>query len=149
MRAFLATVGNRATSPAVLVLLGGSGLSLLGNHRLTLDIDYDGEESTVDEFRALLEHVAAEMHIELEAVPLHRFIPLPPDADNRHIPVGRFGNLQVFVFDPYSIAFSAPDRGFDSVIEDVVFLLRRGFVEIGALDAALITGAADSLRRMI
>ena len=143
LRAFLATVGNRATSLAVLVLLGGSGLSLLGNHRLTLDIDYDGEESTVDEFRALLEHVAAEMHIELEAVPLHRFIPLPPDADNRHIPVGRFGNLQVFVFDPYSIALSKLDRGFDSDIEDVVFLLRRGFVEIGALDA-MITGAADS-----
>lgn len=143
LRAFLTAVGDRATSPAVLVLLGGSGLSLLGNHRLTLDIDYDGEESAVDEFRVLLEQVAAEMYIELEAVPLHRFIPLPPGADSRHIPAGRFGNLQAFVFDPYSIALSKLDRGFDNDIEDIVFLLRRGLVEIDALDT-MITIAAES-----
>ena len=129
VRKFLTTVGSRVQSPAVLVLLGGSGLSLLGNARPTLDIDFDGEESTQDEFRRLLDEVAAEMHIELEAVPLHRFIPLPDGADNRHILIGSFGNLQVFVFDPYSVALSKLDRGFDSDIEDVTFLLRRRFVD--------------------
>lgn len=143
LRDFLTTVGDRAKSQVVLVLLGGGGLSLLGNHRLTLDIDYDGEEISADEFRTLLELVAAEMHIELEAVPLRRFIPLPPGADGRHIPIGNFGNLQVFVFDQYSIALSKRDRGFDSDIEDVVFLLREGFVEGDTL-GAMITVAAES-----
>ena len=54
---------------------------------------------------------------------------MPAGADNRHILIGSFGNLQVFVFDPYSVALSKLDRGFDSDIEDVTFLLRRRFVD--------------------
>lgn len=144
LREFLDIVGDRAGASAVLILLGGSGLSLLGNRRPTLDLDFDGEEFDGGEFRALLEQVAAELHIELEAVPLHRFIPLPPGADNRHVPIGTFGNLRAFVFDPYSIALSKLDRGFDSDIEDVVFLLRQGFVTLGVLDSMIVdtTGSA-------
>jgi hypothetical protein len=86
-----------------------------------------------------MKKVAQELRIELEAVPLPRFIPIPPGASERHIPIGRFGKLQVLVFDPYSIALSKLDRGLDSDIEDVVFLLRHGFVTVPDI-AELITG---------
>lgn len=137
IREFLNTVGSQVVAPAQLILLGGSGLSLLGNDRPTLDLDYDGEEGDVNELRTLMEKVAQHLHIELEAVPLHRFIPLPSGADERHVPIGRFGDLQVLVFDPYSIALSKLDRGLDSDIEDVVFLLSRGFVDLAQLNALL------------
>lgn len=142
---FLAEVGERLQFPAVLLVLGGSGLGLLGNARPTLDFDFDGEEKAVDEFRVLLEHIAKERQIELEAVPLHRFIPLPPGAMQRHIPIGEFGLLRVMVFDPYSIALSKLDRGFDSDIEDITFLLRRGHVDPEVLGKMVDDASASSV----
>lgn len=137
IREFLDTVGNQLVAPAQLIIVGGSGLSLLGNDRPTLDLDYEGEESDINELRTLMEKVALELHIELEAVPLQRFIPIPSGANERHVPIGRFGDLQVLVFDPYSIALSKLDRGFDSDIEDIVFLMRHEFVDSNELAALL------------
>lgn len=146
IREFLSTVGNQTVTSTSFILVGGSGLCLLGNDRPTLDLDYAGEEKDASELRVLLERVAWEMHVEIEAVPLHRFIPIPAGADERHVPIGSFGNLQVFVFDPYSIALSKLDRGFDSDIEDVVFLLRRGFVELTQL-GSLLSGLTGDVAR--
>lgn len=148
VKTFLTIVGDRLQNPASLVLLGGSGLSLLGNQRPTLDLDFNGEESESGEFRRLLEQVAAEMHVEIEAVPLHRFIPLPQGADGRHVPIEAFGKLMVFVFDPYSIALSKLDRGFDSDLEDVAFLLRQEWIDAETLetmidDATMLAAAFD------
>ncbi|MBK7219331.1 MAG: hypothetical protein IPH95_20300 [Candidatus Promineofilum sp.] len=134
---FLNVVGSRVATPTALVLLGGSALSLLGNSRPTLDLDYEGEERATDDLRTLMEEVALELHIDLEAVPLHRFIPIPSGADERHVPIGRFGDLQVLVFDPYSIALSKLDRGFDTDIEDIVFLLRRELIDFAQLGTFL------------
>ncbi len=145
IRRFLAEVGERLQSPAVLLVLGGSGLGLLGNTRPTLDFDFDGEEKAVDEFRELLEQVAKEMRIELEAVPLHQFIPLPHGAMERHILVGNFGMLRAMVFDPYSIALSKLDRGFDSDIEDITFLLRHGYVDPKVLGGMVDDAAASAV----
>lgn len=112
-------------------------MSLLGSDRPTLDRDYEGEEKATDELRALMERVALELHIDLEAVPLHRFIPVPPGADERHVLIGYFDDWKVLGFDPYSIALSKLDRGFDSDIEDVVFLLRRELIDFSKLGAFL------------
>jgi hypothetical protein len=141
---FLSAVGKEVAAPAQLVLVGGGALSLLGNERPTLDLDFEGEEREIDELRSIMEKVAERLHIELEAVPLHRFIPIPPGAAERHIPIGRFGALQVMVFDPYSIALSKLDRGFDSDIEDIVFLMRNGFVDPTKL-AGLLNGLTREL----
>lgn len=134
---FLDVVGSRVTTPAVLVLLGGGALSLLGNSRPTLDLDFEGEEKAADELRMLMEKVALELQVEIDAVPFQRFIPIPTGANERHVSIGRFGNLQVLVFDPYSIALSKLDRGFESDIEDIVFLLRRGHIDFAQLDTLL------------
>ena len=137
IREFLTTVGKRVAAPAHLILVGGSALNLLGSDRPTLDLDYEGEERATDELRVLMEKVALELHIDLEAVPLDRFIPVPSGADERHVLIGHFGDLQVLVFDPYSIALSKLDRGFDSDIEDVVFLLRCELINYTQLRAFL------------
>jgi hypothetical protein len=41
----------------------------------------------------------------------------------------------VYVFDPYAIALSKVDRGFDTDVEDILFLIRRGDVDLQELES--------------
>jgi hypothetical protein len=82
---------------------------------------------------ASLEQLARELKLDLELVPLEEFIPLPDDVESRHQFVGRYGNLDVYIFDLYSIALSKIARGFESDIEDVEFLLHRKLITWEAL----------------
>ena len=80
-----------------------------------------------------MERLADELRIDLDAVALERFIPIPQDSSERHIFFKRFDQLEVFIFDPYAIAISKIERGFDSDLDDVVFMLRSGFIELDRL----------------
>ncbi len=134
---FMQRLGGRYAGSATLLLLGGSALCLLGNPRRTLDIDYlvEGPPDQVAELQAMVDTVAAEMRLEVEVVPLGEFIPLPDGAESRHRLVGQFGGLTVCVFDPYSIALSKVDRGFEADLQDVVFLVRQGIINLERLEA--------------
>ena len=134
---FVQRLGGRYSGSATLLLLGGSALCLLGNPRRTLDIDYlvEGPSDQVAELQATVDTVAAEMRLEVEVVPLGEFIPLPDGAESRHRQVGQFGSLTVCVFDPYSIALSKVDRGFEADLQDVVFLVRQGIIDLEQLEA--------------
>ncbi len=48
--------------------------------------------------------------------------------------MGRYGNLDVYIFDLYSIALSKIARGFESDIEDVEFLINRKLITWDALN---------------
>jgi hypothetical protein len=133
---FVQRLGGRYSGSATLLLLGGSALCLLGNPRRTLDIDYlaAGPLDHVAELQATVDTVAAEMKLEVEVVPLGELIPLPDGAESRHRHVGQFGGLTVCVFDPYSIALSKVDRGFEADLQDVVFLIRQGIINLEQLE---------------
>jgi len=49
------------------------------------------------------------------------------------LPFGEFGTIAVFILDPYTIALRKLDRGFDADLEDVLFLLHQGLIELGQL----------------
>ena len=129
LESFLQHLGERWPGPVTLYLLGGSALCLLGSPRVTLDVDYMVEvvEKDAARFQAVLTELATEMQLDLEDVPLAEFIPLPPGAWERRCAIGRFGQLEVYIFDPYSIALSKIARGFEADIEDVVFMLNLEF----------------------
>ena len=133
---FLVRLGARCDRETRLYLLGGSALRLLGSPRETLDVDYtaDVPPEMAQAFRQALAQLADEFRLDLEEVPLAEFVPLPPLAHERHRLVGRFGLLEVYLFDPYSIALSKIARGFESDLEDVLFLLRSGAIEFAALE---------------
>ena len=78
--------------------------------------------------------LAAEMHLDVEAVPLAEFLPLPPLAQERHQLIGHYGQLDVYLFDPYSIALSKIARGFEADLEDVLFLLNSGRIDWNQLE---------------
>lgn len=133
---FLERLGKRVAQAGTLYLIGGGALLLLGNQRTTLDIDYVGsdEPPPTGSLAATIQSVAIEMRIEVEPVPLHEFIPLPAGAESRHHFIGNFGNLAVYVFDPYSIAISKIDRGFKSDLQDVLFLIHKGLITVERLE---------------
>ncbi len=137
--ALLFAVADRYRESATLTLLGGCALALLGSVRPTLDIDYVGDDLDKNELQELIERTANEMQIEIEAVPIDQSIPLPEGAEERKISVGRYGSIDVYVLDPYAIALSKLDRGFETDIEDVLFLIRRNLVEITQLELVVTT----------
>lgn len=104
-------------------------MALLGSPRLTIDIDFLGDDVHPSELHRTILQIARELEVYVEPVPLERFIPLPEGSDERSIRIGQFGNLEVFVADPYSIALSKLDRGFDTDLDDIVFLVQKGFVD--------------------
>jgi hypothetical protein len=108
----------------------------LGSPRETQDVDYmvELEPEAAGQFRDALDKLAAEMRLDLEAVPLSEFIPLPPQARERRRWVGRYGQLDVYIFDLYSIALSKIARGFEADMEDVMYMLREGLIEFGELE---------------
>lgn len=128
IRTFLNSVGKRYPSATQLYLIGGCALCLLGSPRPTLDIDYVGDDLSQDGLQTVMEEIAHEMGLEVEAVPIERFTPVPADGHRRSVPLGTFGNLTVYIFDPRSIALSKIDRGFDTDLDDVVFLIQRGLI---------------------
>ncbi len=107
---------------------------MLGNLRLTMDIDFWGDDIPPSELHQSIIQVAKELQICVEPVALERFIPLPADSDKRSIDRGQFGNLKVFVADPYSIALSKVDRGSDTDLDDLVFLVQTNFVEMESFE---------------
>ena len=136
LRSFLQGLGERYPGQGSLYLLGGCALGLLGNPRTTVDIDYTLEIETeaLDQFPEILAELAVEMRLDVDEVPLAEFIPLPPHARERRRLVGRYGNLNVYVFDLYSIALSKIARGFEADLEDVLFLLYEDLIEFGELE---------------
>jgi hypothetical protein len=146
--AFLHRLGDRLVEPNELVLLGGGALLLLGSPRTTIDIDYVGDDLARNDLQIAVEQVAEEMGLVVDPVPIWDFVPLPADSAKRQVHVGRFSMVDVFALDPYVMALSKLDRGFDSDLADIVFLVQRGLVSLDLLAervvaATLIAAAYD------
>jgi hypothetical protein len=137
---FLERIGQKLPQEVSLFLLGGSALCIIGNPRVTNDIDYTLESTTPNEnsMDTIIQHVAKQMDLDVESVPLGEFIPLPAESSSRRKYVGRYGNLEVYIFDLYSIAISKIARGFDSDIEDVLFLLKKNLIDFSQLQKFIV-----------
>ncbi len=140
VRTFLKKLSERYTQPGTLYILGGAAVCLLGNPRPTVDLDYAADMTSPDpSLHEAMLAVAKEMRLDLEQVTFKEFIPLPSGAEQRHKRIGRFGQLEVYVFDPYSIALSKVARGFETDLEDVVFLLQRKLIMLKELERMVQT----------
>lgn len=134
IQSILLNMGERVPPSSRLVLVGGSALALLGSPRLTIDIDFVGDDVHPNKLHQSIMQIAKELQIHVEPVPLDRFIPLPKGSEERSIRIGQYGNLEIYVADPYSIALSKVDRGFDTDFEDIIFLIRQNFITLAELE---------------
>lgn len=134
INSILQILGGRVPAGSQLVLIGGGALSLLGSPRLTVDIDFVGDDVHPSALHLFIMQIAKELKIHVEPVPLDRFVPLPKGSAERSIYIGQFGNLEVYVADPYSIALSKLDRGFDTDFEDIIFLIHQSRISLKELE---------------
>jgi hypothetical protein len=134
INSLLQSLGERVPAGSQLILIGGGALALLGSPRLTIDIDFVGDDVHPSEFHRFIMQIAKELKIDVEPVPLDRFVPLPKGSTERQIRIGQFGNLEIYVADPYSIALSKLDRGFDTDLEDIIFLIQQNLISLDSLE---------------
>jgi len=134
----LEKLGERYHHPGTVYLVGGASLILLDAKTSSLDIDLKIEVSREDygEFVRCLRGISLEMEIAIEEASPGDFIPLPGGYENRRKFVGRFGALDVFHFDPYSIALSKIHRGSEKDAADVVGMLEKGLIMFNELERA-------------
>jgi Nucleotidyl transferase AbiEii toxin, Type IV TA system len=134
IQSILYSMGERVPPGSQLVLIGGSALTLLGSPRLTIDLDFVGDDVHPNTLHRSIIQIAKELKIHVEPVPLDHFVPLPMGSKKRNIRIGQFGNLEIYVADPYSMALSKLDRGLDTDFEDIIFLIRESFITLDALE---------------
>ncbi|MCL4266086.1 MAG: hypothetical protein KJ069_22950 [Anaerolineae bacterium] len=145
IEAFLHKLGERYPHPVTLCLLGGSALCFLGNPRRTLDIDYTVSPLADNEaLTDAIEVLAKEMRLEVESVPIEEFVPLPVGSEQRHRWLGQFGDVTVYLYDPYTIALSKLCRGFESDLQDVLFLLRERIINLDILTSFVEVAATQA-----
>lgn len=130
----LQRAGAEAAQPATLFLFGGAAIQLLGGSRSTLDVDYLLRADDHQAVTTILRRLAQEQDIDLEESIPDEFIPGPSESERRHRFVGQYGTLRVFVLDPYHMAIMKIDRGLPTDLEDVRFLVDRGFIELSDLE---------------
>lgn len=80
-----------------------------------------------------MNHLAAQFRLDIEAVPIAEFVPLPPGAETRRHFISSFGQIVVYVYDLYTIALSKIARGFDTDMEDVIFLVKSNLIDLTEL----------------
>lgn len=137
IQSVLQTMGMRVPPASRLVLVGGSAMSLLGSLRPTIDIDFIGDDLHPEPLHQLILQIAEELDIDAEPVPLDKFVPLPQGNEERIIRIGQFGNLEIFIADPYSIALSKVDRGADTDYDDLIFLIQHNHVDMDKFERVI------------
>lgn len=129
---FLSRLGS-TNLPGRLYLAGGSALVYQGVRGGTLDIDIALESD--DEVRLLevIRRLKDELQVNVELSSPADFVPLPAGWHDRAQFLRRFGALDVFVFDWYSIALSKLARGSERDLSDTERLVRDGLITLDEL----------------
>jgi hypothetical protein len=127
---FFQRLSNCFRYPGVVYLVGGSSLILVAAKPNTFDIDIQFEISPEHqrEFIRCLRQVSRELKFPVEHASPDHFIPLPGGYQDRRRFLGRFGQLDVFHFDFYSVALSKIHRGNEKDFADVLAMLNQGII---------------------
>lgn len=127
---FLRELGRRFRHPARLYLVGGTTLVYESLRGATLDVDFAVEVDPAyhGDFMRTISVLKDQLPINAEEASPAGFIPLPTGWQGRSPFVGRYGQVEVFHFDPVSTALSKLARGFEEDLRDVQLLLSRGLV---------------------
>jgi hypothetical protein len=130
---FLIEVG-RTRQPGRLYLTGGAALVHRGiRPGQTLDIDI---QITADpaHLTAQIMQLKQKLNMNIEFASPGDFIPLPTHWETRCEFIKRYGQVDAFYFDWYSLALSKMQRANRQDVVDVQLLVRQGYVEVKQLD---------------
>ena len=134
---FLTELGRHFRQQGRLYLVGGAALIHSGvrpgSSATTEDIDL--EVASGDMYQTI-NQLKQQLNINVEFASPGDFIPLPRNWQNLSRYVGRYGSIDVFYFDFYSIALSKIDRGNTRDLQDVALLLQQQVITLSELDRA-------------
>ena len=135
LQGFLEDLGRRFRYPGRLYLVGGTSLILVDAKVSTLDVNVKIEVSAEhkDELVRCLRETGRQSQLSVEQASPDQYIPLPRGHEGRHRFVGRFGSLDVFHFDFYSVALSKLLRGNEKDYEDVVQMVWTNLIALEQL----------------
>jgi len=134
---FLEALGKSFRKPGRLYLAGGAALVHIGlRPGSTMDIDVAIEASDEDEMVTAIRKLVEKMQINVKFASPGDFIPLPTQWTAQARYVGRYGSIDVFYFDFYSLALSKISRGNDRDLIDVQLLLQQKLITLEELDTA-------------
>lgn len=134
---FLKNLGRTYRKPGRIYLVGGAALVHAGlRPGATQDIDLEIRAADEDEMSDAVRQLKDSMKINVEFANPADFIPLPPQWETNAKFIGRYGSIDAFYFDFYSIALSKIQRGNTRDVNDVRILLQSGYIDLPALDAA-------------
>ena len=145
VEAFLTRLGEAFDRPGRIFLVGDTTQVFEGWRARTdrLHFAAEVEPGYRAAFDEAVHGLQAQTGIEvLEESPAD-VIPLPAGHEKRARFVGRFGALEVFHFDPYSVAFRLIARGDEPDYHAVLAFLEHGWVTVDEMNALL----ADVLPR--
>lgn len=125
---FLQRLGRQFNRPGRIYLVGGTTMVYEGFRQQTLDIDLAIEVDNQDHaaFVTAVRELKNSLSLNIEEASPGDFIPLPGGYRERSQYIGRYGQLDVFHFDLYSVALSKIERGTGEDISDVLTLLQNG-----------------------
>jgi hypothetical protein len=135
---FLETLGERFRHAGRVYLVGGTTMVWEGLRAQTIDIDIAYEIAAEDsgEFTRTIQLLKHELKVNVEEAAPGDFIPLPAGYHERSKFIGRFGLLDVFHFDLYSMALSKIERGRDEDLSDVLKLLSKNEIDMPQLESS-------------
>ena len=139
LETFLQRLGQCFHHQAALYLVGGTSLLLAAGKMSTFDIDVQvqTENQHSSQFIRCLRTVSRDLGVPVELASPEQFIPLPAGFQDRRQFVGRYGSLDVFHFDFYSIALAKVHRGNEKDFDDVVRMVQTGLISITVLESYL------------
>ena len=132
---FLKALGKAFRKPGRLYIAEGAALVHMGlRSGSTLDIDVVIEATDEDEMVTAIRRLVDQMQLNIEFSSPGDFIPLPSQwmAQARYI--GRYGSIDAFYFDFYSLALSKISRGSDRDLIDVKLLVQQRIITLEGLD---------------
>ncbi len=130
-------MGRTFRKPGRLYLVGGAALVHAGvRSGFTQDIAIQVGEVNEGDLIIGIQRLTQQMQINIEFASPKDFIPLPLQWETHAQYVGRYGQIEVFYFDFYSIALSKIERGTTRDIEDVKLLVQQQRIALDELDGA-------------
>ena len=132
---FLSRLGRCYRHPGKVFLVGGSSLILVAAKTNTFDIDlqFEVQPKHHTAFIRCLRQLSRQLKLPIEQASPEQFMPLPKGYQDRHQFIGRYGLLDVFHFDFYSIALSKIHRGNEKDFVDVMQMVRKSVIELPQL----------------
>ena len=145
VRHFMRHVGERATSPGRIYLVGGASAVLIGWRDTTVDVDLKLDPEPGGVFEAIA-RAKDELDMNVELAAPDDFIPALPDWRERSVFVVRHGVVDFLHYDFYAQALAKIERGHDLDLQDVAAMRRRGLIEGPRLGAFFRAIEGDLLR---